>query len=93
MAGVTEANRTCPPRGEGWADACAGGEGWASACAVGEGWPNSCAGSEAGQTFAGPRGLLDVRVVRTELARLRGPLAATELYKGRVSHSTIAGER
>jgi hypothetical protein len=44
------------------------------------------------QTAATLPGLLDVRVVRAELTRLRGPRPATELYKARASHTTISGE-
>jgi hypothetical protein len=36
--------------------------------------------------------LIDTRLVRAELARLRGPRPATTVYKARAIRSTISGE-
>lgn len=37
-------------------------------------------------------GLLDLSIVRAELARLRGPRPATELSPARASRSTVSGD-
>jgi hypothetical protein len=36
--------------------------------------------------------LIDTRLVRAELARLRAPRPATTVYRARAIHSTISGE-
>jgi hypothetical protein len=38
----------------------------------------------------GQAGLIDTRVVRAELARLRAPRPATQVYSARVIRSTIS---
>jgi hypothetical protein len=45
------------------------------------------------QALATLPGLLDVGIVRAELARLRGPHPATELHRTRAEGSTVYGER
>jgi len=46
---------------------------------------------QRGYTAARSPKLIDTRLVRVELARLRAPRAATEIPRARVSGSTIAG--
>jgi hypothetical protein len=36
--------------------------------------------------------LIDTRLVRAELARLRGPRAETEVYRARAIRSTLSGD-
>jgi hypothetical protein len=45
------------------------------------------------QALATLPGLLDMSIVRAELARLRGPHPATELHRVRAKGSTVSGER
>lgn len=56
----------------------------------GEGWRLTGDGVSSAGSLPG---LLDVSVVRAELARLRAPRPATELYTARAPRSTISGGR
>jgi hypothetical protein len=58
-------------------------DGWSTTRSRGEGW----------QSAATLPGLLDVSVVRVELARMRGPRPATQLFGARAPRSTVSGER
>jgi hypothetical protein len=50
-------------------------------------------GRDGWRTAGCRAGLIDTRLVRAELARLRGPRPGTQVYSARVIRSTIAGRR